>query len=133
MASQTSLPFTFNEQVSAEISWSFQDGEGDAVAAAALSSVTMTLYDLMSKQVINGRDEQDILGPDRTGTNDVSISSVGAATWYVQPEDNAIIIAGSLEQHIALIEWTWDPEDGHGVRQGKFEIPILVKDLNMVS
>lgn len=132
MVAQTELPFSFAENVSAEISWAFQDSDAVAVQSPALATVTMTLYELSSNIIINSRDGQDILGPDKGGINDVDITGGGVVTWYVQPDDNAIVTTGVIEQHIALIEWTWDPEDGHGVREGRFEIPILVHNLNRV-
>jgi hypothetical protein len=132
MATQTMLPFTFNERVSAEISWQFQDQDGGAVPSPALLSVTLTLYDVVTNQIINARDDQDILGPSNAGLNNVEISGGGSVTWYVQSQDNAILISGGSEQHIALIEWSWDPDDGHGIRQDRFEIPIVIKDMNRV-
>jgi len=132
MATQTSLPFTFPEGTSAEISWAFQDAGDVAVQNAALETATITLYDVESDSIINSRDGQDILGLDKSGTNNVAITSGGVATWYVQPDDNPMIGTAEIEEHIALVEWTWDPDDGHGIRAGKFEIVIRVDNLHRV-
>lgn len=132
MATQTALPFVFLEGVSAEITWAFTDADGDAVVNPAIETATLTLYDQNSLAIINLRDAQDILGPDKTGLNNVAIVN-GVATWYVQPEDNIIVSGPGIEVHTALLQWSWDPDDGQGIRQGKFEIVILVQDLNMVT
>ncbi len=132
MATQTALPFTFLEEISAEISWAFKDESDTAITPPDLLAVTLTLYDVASGQIINLREDQDILGGDKSGLNDVDISETGVATWYMQPEDNLIVIPGANEQHVALVEWTWNPDDGHGIRQGRFEIQIVVHNLNKV-
>jgi hypothetical protein len=129
MPTQTSLPFLFLEGTSAEISWSFEDSTGTSVQPPAILTATLTLYDVYSDTIINSRDHQDILGPDKSGLNNVDILNSGVATWYSQPGDNLTVGIGSVEKHVALIEWTWDPEDGHGTRQGRFEIPIYVNNL----
>lgn len=130
MPTQTTLPFVFLEETTAEVSWTFEDENAAAIANAALQTATITLYDVVSQTIINSRNDQDILGGSKTGNNNVVIAS-GVATWYVQALDNAIITSG-VEDHVALIKWSWDPGDGNGVRQGKHEIPIAVTDLNMV-
>lgn len=132
MPTQTRFPFLFLEGSSYEISWAFEDVLESPVQPPAILTATITLYDVYSDSTINSRDGQDILGGDKSGTNNVDILNTGVATWYVQSLDNIIVGAGTVEKHIALIEWTWDPEDGQGIRNGKVEIPIIVKNLHRV-
>lgn len=131
MPTQTGQPFNIIEETSAELSWQFRDQNNAVVDNGALQTVTLTLYSI-GGDPINGRDKQDILGASKTGANDVVITSQGAATWYMQPEDNAIVEGDSLEDHMALIEWSWNPGDGFGVRQGKQQIRIDVQNFARV-
>lgn len=131
MPTQTAQPFEVKERVSAEISWVFVNTSGIAIQDPALLTATLTLYDSNSDIIVNSRDVQDILGLDKSGNNDVLIVD-GEATWYVQPEDNAIVAGGDFELHIALIQWTWDPGDGFGIREERQEIRILVENMNHV-
>lgn len=133
MPTLTTQPFDIYEKSTAEFSWDFQDNDGNAVNSAALLSVALTLYDTGTNQIINNRESQDILGMGNGGANNVSIMNSGSATWYMQPEDNPIIAAQTYEDHVALVEWSWNPGDGHGVRQGKDRHCFRIIDLNYVS
>lgn len=128
MPTQASQPFTVVEETSAEISWQFRDEDNASIENTSLQSVTLTLYSIGGNTIINGRDDQDILGVGKTGANDVVITGQGAATWYMQPADNMIVDGDTLEDHMALIEWSWNPGDGFGVRQGKQQIRINVQN-----
>jgi hypothetical protein len=133
MPTQSVQPFEIIEEVTAEISWTFSDPDGNPIQNPALLTATITLYDVDSDTIINNRSDQDILGLDKTGNNNVEIVN-GVATWYLQSDDNILITThAAFELHIALIEWTWNPGDGNGVRQGRQEIKILVENLNHVS
>lgn len=132
MPTLTTMPFELLEGTTAIITWTFQDENDAAINNSALQTATLTLYDHSTGTIINTRDDDDILGGGKTGANNVVIAS-GVATWYVQSVDNTIISpAIAYELHIALVEWSWDPGDGNGVRQGKKEISILVTNLNLV-
>jgi hypothetical protein len=132
MPIQTDIPFTVRERASAILSWNVEDEDGQAVSNAAIETMTLTLYDVSSNTIINSRNDQDILGPGKTGINNVDITSGGSVTWYLQPDDNIIVNSSAWEYHTALIEWTWNPGDGKGSRQGRQEVPILVENLNRV-
>jgi hypothetical protein len=102
------------------------DEAGDAIAAANLSTLTLTLYDQVSKAIINARDDQDVLN-----ANNVTVDASGNLQWTLQPDDNPIIgarRAGLTETHIALFEWTWNA----GSKQGRHEVTIEVQQIEKV-
>jgi len=112
------------EGESANVTGSFQNGD-DAIAKAAILSVTFTLYDEATAAVINGRDGQDILD-----ANGGSITAAGVLTLKLQPADNCVvgsIAAGRLEPHIGRVKWTWT--DGLLTRTGIQEFRIYVEKL----
>lgn len=128
---QPAIYHDVKEETTAEVSWIFQDPDAVAVASAAISTVTLTLYNESDDAIINSRNDQDILGGG-VGANNVSITAGGSALWVMQPEDNVMMSSGELETHVALIEWNWDPGDGNGERSGKEEIRFLVENLTYV-
>lgn len=133
MATQTTLPFMCAERSSRLITWQFQQPDGTALDNDALETLTVTLYDVTSDMVLNGRETQDILGVAKSGQNNFTLDGTGNVIWYMQPDDNAVLDATRrYEAHIALFEWSWDPGDGNGVREDRTEIPILVKNLHLV-
>jgi len=95
-----------NQRSSAIYTGTMLDELGDPLELADLDTVTLTLYDLATGRIINGRDGQDVMN-----ANDVSVHDTsGLVTWYIKPADNIIvgnIAEGELEVHVALFRWTW--------------------------
>ena len=117
--------------------YQIRDGDGNDVPGSVLSTMTITYYDLSTAAIINGRQDQDILGPLKTGINNHGISPTGLVTWYMQPADNPIVTptvfpGGSFERHRLLVNYTWDPSDGNGVRANSQAVDVLVKNLEVV-
>lgn len=104
------------EGVSAKFTATIVDESNTAISYRLLNSITLTLTDKYTGEVINSRDEQDVLN-----VNDVTISANGELVWDVQPEDNEIVGTGKVEDHEALFEWSWDD-----ARIGKKKIQIRV-------
>lgn len=97
--------------------------------AGTISSLTITLTDSESGQVINSRSAQDVLGGG-TGTNGVSWTDATAAfAWTLAPADNPIvgtaIAEGNYELHEALICWTWNSGARKGARKVYFRVQQL--------
>ena len=112
------------EGCTAKYTATIKDESGAALAAAALHTLTLTLYDQTSETILNSRNRQDVLN-----TNNVAIDASGVLTWTMQPADNAVLDATQkVERHVALFEWTWDS----GAKAGKYEVKIDVENLKKV-
>lgn len=101
------------------------DDTGAVLPAAALSTLTLTLYVITTNGTItylNGRNQQNVLN-----ANNVTVTAAGLVTWSIQVADTTLVEAIAFERHIALWEWGW----GTG-RAGKHELVLTVKALNEV-
>lgn len=89
----------------------------DVVALADIDTLQLTLRDVRTGGVINGRTAQDV-----KNTNDVTVASDGTITWETQALDNVIVDKRNrTETHRALVRCTYD-----GGRVGSGEIDIIV-------
>lgn len=112
------------EGTTALLSAVITDETSTAIAAATLSTLTLTLYPKEhTSTFINSRSSQDVLN-----TNNVTVTSSGVLTWTMQPSDNTIVDSSvSVEHHIALFQWTWPTS-----KAGKHEIEFRVSNLTNV-
>lgn len=126
---RTHLTYGAVEGASATLTATLKDGQGNVVPGDQLMALLLTLYEANSRKIINGRDNQDVLGNDNTvATHGVTVDNNGVLTWEMHPDDNAIIHpgkTGTAETHIALFEWGW------GNKTGKHEIVIPVENLEL--
>ena len=125
------------ENRTSTVQYQIQDGDGNDIPASTLSTLTLTFFDVHTSSIINGRQDQDILGPLKTGINNHGISPTGLVSWFMQPVDNPIVSPfvfpeGSFERHRLLINYTWDPSDGNGIRLGTREVDVLVKNMSSI-
>lgn len=126
--SLTEAERTVNEGTTFLYTCTLKDESGVVVPLSGISALTLTLYDVATDTIINSRDAQDVLN-----TNDVTVHATsGLLSWTAQAADNAIVtaarVAGSLEKHIALFEWTWST-----TKKGKHELEIFVQQLAQVT
>jgi hypothetical protein len=90
------------------------------IPLAALQTLTLSYYDVLTETVINTRDDQDVLN-----TNNVTVSASGLVTWHMQPEDTVIVQAWRQhEEHGILLTWTWD--DGTYPRRDRHHVVIRI-------
>lgn len=104
------------------------DETGAAIPSAALTALTLTLYnrDSTGKEIINSVSDVDILN---TGRGVVHASS-GLLTVTLDPADNAIVdTAVDLEWHRALVEGSY----AAGAKAFKHEVDFKVRNLDKVS
>ncbi len=91
-----------------------KDEDGVAIQLASLTSLTLSLYDVDSRQIINERDNQDALN-----ANNVTVHATsGLLTWSVQAADHAVVGTRRLERHRAVFEYRWNSgakRDWHAV------------------
>lgn len=100
-----------------------KDMAGAAIAKANLATLTATLVDENTGDVINSRDAQSVLD-----ANGGTVASDGTLTLRLQPADSAIVTtgdAGTIEGHILRLTWTWS--DGVMTRTGVQEWGIKVQ------
>lgn len=126
MAIRTTILTKVAENSTAKITATVVDENGVGLAAASLTTITLTLYLKGTPATkINSRDDQDV-----KNTNGVTISSAGALVWTMEPDDNPIIDnSKSSEDHIALFEWTYNS----GAKAGKHEVEVTVQNLANVT
>jgi len=105
-----------------------EDENGDAIAAASLTTLTLTLWDKLTGTVINSRNAQNVLN-----TNGVTVDASGNLVWTMTPADNALtgttLTNGQIEEHLAEFIWTW----AAGVKKGNHQVQIDVLALDKVS
>jgi len=95
-----------------------QDENGSPVGSSSLTSITLTLYDKYTGEMLNNRNEQNILN-----ANGVTIDTDGFISWLMDPADNRIVNAeGRPEDHVALFEWSW----ASGTKKGNAELILQV-------
>lgn len=104
--------FRCQEDSTFVISGTILDQDDAAVALAALTAATLTLFDLDTYEpgsspvtgILNERDAQDVLN-----MNNVTIHATsGLFTWTLQPDDNVIVTPRrQVERHRALFTFTW--------------------------
>lgn len=105
-----------------------EDADGTAIPLTNITAITITLYDVSSGDIINSRNDQDVLND-----NDVTIHATsGLLTWDMQADDNPIV-SSSLEvdkeeHHKALFEFVGN----FTASPGKHEFDILVLNLGKV-
>src|SRR5687768_4490035 len=103
-----------------------KDPDKEPIPLASLSTLTLTLYSVRTKAIINSRDAQDVLNDHNVTVHATS----GLLTWTMQPADNAIVTgeeALQFAKHTALFEWTWG-----GDKEGRHEKEFTIRNLHKV-
>jgi len=122
----SSANLTFLERTSPRIQATLLDDDDLPVPGSSVTTLTMTLYDVVEDSIINARDGQNILN-----ANGCTLDEDGLFTWLVEHLDTVIVGAtelNALEEHVALIEGTHTA----GSRHFKQEIRHFVKNLGKV-
>lgn len=102
---------TVNEQNVVLITGTLRDQAGDPVPAAALQTLTLTLYDKATDTLI--RDHESVFNVNGGTFHPTS----GAFALTLSAADNAIVTAtlspASMEQHLGVLEATWGGGTGY--------------------
>jgi len=100
------------------------DEAGDPVASAALDTITLTLYDRDTREVINTRDGQDVF--DTNGGTMHATS--GLFTLLLEPDDLPIVTTRkSIEVHVAHVRFAWT--DGTDAKAVSHEFELEVRNI----
>jgi hypothetical protein len=124
MALRTVVSELVPEKCSFYYSGYLKDEEGNAIVAADLTTLTVTVYDETTGTIINGVENTNILNTGRG-----SIDAAGLLEVVLLPADMAVVGTGKRETHILLIQWTW----ATGSKAGKKEVAFPVQNLTKVS
>jgi len=96
--------FTIKERTTATIAFSLVDEAEAAIPLSSLLTLTLTVKDMASGTVVNGRNAQDI-----KNANGVTVDSSGNVTWPLTQLDTALVNAPAIhELHRALVDFTYD-------------------------
>lgn len=91
------------EGVSAILTTTIQDLDGEPLGSADLDTLTLSLYDEPTRTIINERDDVDVLN-----ANGGTLDADGNFELSLSADDTAVVDdAALLEWHIALLTWTW--------------------------
>lgn len=80
-----------------------RDYLGVAIPLGAMVSITLTLRDVASGQIVNSRDEQNVLN-----ANGGTFGADGAFTFLFTPADTAAIGAGQRQDRLATFKVTYN-------------------------
>ena len=124
----TPLVYEVREKTTPKYTATITDDNGNALPAASLTTLTLTLYRIDATgatQIINSRNAQNVLN-----ANNVTIDANGLLTWAVQILDTTLGDATlPFERHIALWTWTWQA----GAKTGRHEVILNIQNLVLVS
>jgi hypothetical protein len=112
------------EATSAVLTGRLVDATGAPVPGPQLSTLTLTLVDRDTGNIVNGRNATDILN-----ANGGEVDVGGNLSLTLTPDDTALIDAErDREGRIARLAWTWNAGnvlDDHGVHEVWFDVVAL--------
>lgn len=113
------------EKSTYRITGTLVDETGAVIAAASLSTLTLTLYNLTTLAIVNSVTAVNILNTGR-GT----VGTAGEFVLTLLPADSPMVdTANDTETRVALVEWTY----AAGAKAGKHEYVYDVRNLNKVT
>ena len=122
----TRTDFDIDEKTYGSVTATLTSDGSTAIPLSSVDSITMTLIEEQTGDVINSREAQDVLN-----TNNCTLDSTsGLFTWAVQTADTAIVgntRVGDREHHIATFSIVWSTTN-----QMNFEIALHVLNLRKV-
>lgn len=96
------------------------DENEQGLGPADLDALTLTLYDVVSGDIINSRDAQSVLN-----ANGGTLEANGDFTWLSEPDDMPILEdSRSYEEHIGVFEWAYP--NGSGAKKGNRVVRFIV-------
>lgn len=94
------------------------------IPLANMTTITLTLYKKSDGSIINGRNDSDI----KNATIGTYHATSGLLTVNFVPADMAIITdTWAVEEHVALIEWTYTAGANRGQHEALFTVVNSLK------
>lgn len=113
--------FEVKELTSAIYTADIVDEAGDPLAASILDSLELTLYDINTGTILNGRDHLGVLN----NGQGVTLDEAGLLTWVLAPDDNVIVTDRAKEEvHVAVFDFKW----ASGTRRFWHQIELRVQN-----
>lgn len=125
------LDIEVGELGSCDLSGYLTDGRGRDLALADVHTVTLSLLDEVTEAVINGRDAQDILNTNGGTLSTEEVDGVAKARLDLvlsgddHPIVNVDLETGDREVHVAILRWTFGPDNTDGVKELSFPVLAL--------
>ena len=120
--SQDTLTTVVEEGTTPIFTVTLQDQTSAPIPLVALTTLTLTSYDVKTGTIINGRNAQSVLN----ANNGTYHATSGLFTWALQIADTARITAATrIEEHAALLQWSWDS----GTKVGIDVTQYFVRDI----
>ncbi len=114
--------YPIKEKQTGIYSFTMQDEAGNAIPAASLTSLTLTVYSVLSGDIVNSRNGQNVLN-----ANNVTVSSQGVVTWTQQIADVTILNDALAEEtHRCLFVFAWSSGTP---RSFPHEIDLVIENL----
>ena len=114
-----------------QITGKFKDLQKEVLDKASIQSLTLTLYDETTGDIINNRQNQNILD-----ANGGTVAANGDLTLNLNGSDNVIVAnTGQTENHIALTRWVWTDLTGdtvEGFQQWRVRVSPLAGPITEV-
>lgn len=84
------------------------DEDGNPITSAMIDSLVVTIVEVNSGDIVNGRDNQNVLNSNGGTLDDMT----GLFSFQVVPDDTAIVnsstLIGNVEEHLATFSLTWN-------------------------
>ena len=107
------------------LTMTLQDQASAPIPLVALTTLTLTSYDVRTGTIINSRNAQSVLN----ANNGTYHATSGLFTWELQPADTIRVSATApIEEHAALLQWSWNS----GTKVGADVTRYFVRDVGPV-
>lgn len=122
------LTETLLEGTTGYYSFTLVDDTGEGVDGVFLTTMTVTLYDVDTNAVVNGRLCQNILNANGgTIATEVGPPLETVVTLELQPEDTVIFNEARLvEYRVLVFQWSWDLGQRHDAHAVQFGVENLL-------
>jgi hypothetical protein len=135
LAFRTRVESPLAEGVSPLLTAQLADETGARVPLAMITTLTLTLHDLLTSTIINTRDRIDVLNANGATVVETTVGGVEVTllTWQGEPDDTLLTETERTDNpavvsRVALIEYTWSA----GTRAGRHQIIFEVWNLDLV-
>src|SRR6185312_16671893 len=118
----TTSPIAIAAGASAIYKGQLQDDSGNAISAAQLGTLTLSIVDTFSGAIINSCSQANILNTGR-GT----VDSAGNLTVTLGPSDTALLVSTDQQEYRSLVfDWTY----ASGTKIGRHQVDLLIQALS---
>lgn len=101
------------------------DENGAVIPGASLTQALLTLYDVETGAIVNGRNLQNVLN-----ANDVTIDAAGLLTWAIQIADVTLLVGAAPRAiHRALFQFFWQGN----ARHKPHEVELVIRNLDKLA